>query len=587
MKKHEHPDDEENQLSTYWRLISFSRPYLTRLIIGTACGILFGGSTIGMLVAVRDVFRDVFADAPFPQVLLVAATLPLFAVGRGVGQFLSIYFTEWVGNRVVMDLRLKTFEHLQNLSLRFYSKSRTGELISRTINDSMMIERAVSAVLGDLVKEPFVMVGLIGYLVWLDPKLSVGALVLFPICIVPVVLFGRRVRKHARHSQERLAAIVSIMQEALVGMRIVKAFGMESYEVERFASECKVLFHRIMRVVAARASIEPIIVFVSIAGLSLVLCYAKWVEMPVENFLTFAIAMMMLYDPAKKLSRIHLHIQQTSAAADRIFELLDTPVLIQDAPGAADFSGPVESISFDNVNFAYDAAPVLQNINVTVRAGERMAIVGGSGMGKTTLVNLVPRFYDVTDGRVLLNGSDIRSFTIRSLRRQIGIVTQETILFNDTVAKNIAYGQTDALREKIEEAARRANAHDFIAKLPNGYDSVIGERGAMLSLGQCQRIAIARAILRNPPILILDEATSALDTESERLVQAALNDLMQGRTVLAIAHRLSTIINCDKIVVVDKGQIVELGTHRELLDLNGIYRRLYDMQFDSAPPRAS
>jgi subfamily B ATP-binding cassette protein MsbA len=482
-------------------------------------------------------------------------------------------------------LRLKTFEHLQNLSLRFYSKSRTGELISRTINDSMMIERAVSAVLGDLVKEPFVMVGLIGYLIWLDPKLSVGALVLFPICIVPVVLFGRRVRKHARHGQERLASIVSIMQEALVGMRIVKAFGMESYEVERFASECRVLFHRIMRVVAARASIEPIIVFVSIAGLSLVLLYAKWVEMPVENFLTFAIAMMMLYDPAKKLSRIHLHIQQTSAAADRIFELLDTPVLIEDSPRASDFKGPVESVAFDNVSFAYDEAPVLQAINVTVKAGERMAIVGGSGMGKTTLVNLVPRFYDVTGGRVLLNGTDVRDFTLKSLRRQIGIVTQETILFNDTVANNIAYGHADALRETIEEAARRANAHDFIVKLPKGYDSVIGERGAMLSLGQCQRIAIARAILRNPPILILDEATSALDTESERLVQAALNDLMHGRTVLAIAHRLSTIINCDKIVVVDKGQIVESGTHSELLAMNGIYRRLYDMQFDSAPPR--
>ncbi len=585
MKDGEHSNVEPNQLATYWRLISYARPYLSRLIIGIACGILFGGSTIGMLVAVRDVFRDVFTNAPFPQVLLVAAFLPLCAVGRGVGQFFSIYFTEWVGNRVVMDLRLMAFEHLQNLSLRFYSKSRTGELISRTINDSMMIERAVSAVLGDLVKEPFVMIGLVGYLIRLDPKLSLGALVLFPICIVPVVLFGRRVRKHARHGQERLASIVSIMQEALVGMRIVKAFGMESYEVGRFASECRVLFNRIMRVVAARASIEPIIVFVSIVGLSLVLCYAKWVEMPVENFLTFAIAMMMLYDPAKKLSRIHLHIQQTSAAADRIFELLDTPVLIKDSPGAIEFSEPIRSVSFEKVCFAYDDAPVLQDINFTVHAGERMAIVGGSGMGKTTMVNLIPRFYDVTGGRVLVNGSDIQGFSIKSLRSQIGIVTQETILFNDTVANNIAYGHSDALREAVEEAAQRANAHDFIAKLPKGYDSVIGERGAMLSLGQCQRIAIARAILRNPPILILDEATSALDTESERLVQSALNKLMEGRTVFAIAHRLSTIINCNMIVVVDKGRIAESGTHQELLSLNGIYRRLYDMQFDSAPAR--
>ena len=573
------------QWASYQRLLVYAQPYMGRLIVGGICGVIFGVSTTGLLVAARNILRDVFQSAPWSTVILIAVALPVLAALRGAGQFLSEYLMQWVGNKVVMDLRIATFAHLQDLSMRYFSRSKTGELISRTVNDSMMIERAVSVVLGDLVKEPFVLLGAVGFLFWLDLRLALASLVLFPICIVPIAIFGRRVRRYAKHGQERLAELVSIMQEALMGSRIVKAFGMESYEVARFTEQCQLFFNRIMRVTRDKASIEPLIVFISFIGLALVLFYARWVQMPVEDFLTFAFAAIALYEPVKKLSKIHLHIQQTSASADRIFEILDTPVVIKDAADARVLRGRIENLRFDNVQFAYDAKPVLRDIDFSVAAGERVAIVGGSGAGKTTLVNLIPRFYDVTGGRLLINGTDIRRFTLKSLRAQIGIVTQETILFNDTVAANIAYGHTEASMATVEQAARRAYAHEFILQMPEGYNTVIGERGVRLSGGQCQRLAIARAILRNPPILILDEATSALDTESERLVQAALDDLMQGRTVFAIAHRLSTIMHCDKIVVLENGGIVEMGAHEKLLELNGVYRRLYDLQFNDVVSR--
>jgi len=571
--------DWTKEWAAYKRLVAYSRPYWFRLIAGSVCGVIFAGSTTGMLLTARDTFRNFFQHASLYQVVLIAALLPVLALARSIGQFLSDYFIQWVGNRVVMDLRIQTFIHLQELSVRFFTKSKTGELMSRTINDSMMVERAVSVVLGDLVKEPFVFIGAVGFLLWIDPLLAFASLVLFPICLVPIILFGRRVRRYARHGQERLAALVSIMQETLVGIRIVKAFGMERYEIERFTEQCRVFFNRIMRVTRDKAIIEPMIVFISFVGLALVLVYACWTKMPAEDLITFAFAMIALYEPVKKLSKVHLNIQQTSASADRIFEILDTPVLIRNAPNALELDGALTTICFDNIGFAYDRHPVLKDINLSVNAGEKIAIVGGSGAGKSSLVNLIPRFYDVTKGALKINGVDIRSFTLQSLRSRIGLVSQETILFNDTVAANIAYGHAEASRSAIEEAAHRAHAHEFVKDMPEGYGTIIGERGLRLSGGQCQRLAIARAILRNPPILILDEATSALDTESERLVQAALDDLVTGRTVFAIAHRLSTIMHCDKIIVLDNGQIVESGTHAQLLELNGIYRRLYDLQF--------
>jgi len=573
----------KTEWQTYRRLIRYATPYWRRILLGTICGALFGGSMAGMIVGLGKVVGMVFGtdeQLAWGAKIAIATILPLFAVIRGAGDFLSRYFIEWVGNRTVMDIRIRLFAHLQELSLAFYQRTKTGELISRVVNDTMMVERAVAGVLADLAKQPFALVAVVAVLLWNNLQLAVVGLILFPICIVPVALFGRRVRRYAKEGQEKIADLVSILQETVVGVRIVQAFSMEEYEKSRFRKQCGEVFNRLMKVMKARASVEPIIVAISTMGISLFLLYTREAEVTLSEFVVFAASLVALYEPVKKLTRIHLQIQQSSAAAERIFEILDTPIAVVNRVGAVPFEGTIEEIEFNRVAFAYDSEPVLRDIRFKVEAGQRVAFVGGSGAGKTTLVSLLPRFYDVTGGSVRINGRDIRDYTIDSLRKLIGIVTQDTILFNDTVANNIAYGQSDASREAIEAAAQRANAHDFITAMQDGYETVIGERGVRLSGGQCQRLAIARAILRNPPILILDEATSALDTESERQVQAALDELMKDRTVFAIAHRLSTIIHAHQILVLHKGEIVERGTHQELLAQGGHYKYLYDLQVE-------
>lgn len=566
---------------TFRRLMGYVKPYTSRLLIGAVCGALFAGSTTGMLYALKGTIAKVFdtQSMPWTGVLAVSGLLLGFAVIRGIGYFMSLYLVEWVGNRVVMDLRIAIFEHLQRLPVLYFSGTRTGELISRTTADTIMIERAVSTVLSDLIREPFSFLAMAGFVLWLDFKLALVSLVLFPLCIIPVALFGQRIRRAAREGQQKLADMVSVLQEALVGVRIVRAFGMEDYEVDRFRAHARSVFSRAMRMTRARASVEPIIVGLTVVGVSLVLFYARAAHMTVDKFIAFATAIVALYDPVKKLSRIHLAIQQSSASADRVFNLLDSEVTIKDSPNAVELVGPVKEVAFDHVSFRYNDTPVLNDINLSIPAGTLVAIVGGSGAGKTTFVNLLPRFFDVAGGRVLINGGDIREYTMKSLRQQIGLVSQETVLFNDTVARNIAYGSRHATPEQIVEAAKKAHADEFISEMPEKYETMIGERGVRLSGGQCQRLAIARAILRNPPILILDEATSALDTESERLVQSALDELMTGRTVFAIAHRLSTIMHADLILVLDDGRVVEQGTHKVLIERGGHYKYLYDLQF--------
>jgi subfamily B ATP-binding cassette protein MsbA len=512
-------------------------------------------------------------------IILMALILPVVGLVRGVADYMAKYQIRWVGSRVVMELRNALFEKLNTLSLSYFVSSRTGELIARTTNDPMAVENAVSVVVEDVAKQPLTLVVAVVALITIDPWLALISLVLFPVCILPVAVFGRRVRRFTREAQQRVADLVSVLQEMISGVRVVKAFGMEPYETGRFGEQNQAFFRRTIKVARANAAVEPIIVFISTIGVSMMLIYIWKQKMAFSEFLTYAAALYFMYEPVKKLSRIHLQIQQAVAAADRIFEVLDTPVVVAQRPGAGEFHGKVEVIAFENIVFSYGEGNILDGVSLDVQAGQRIAIVGGSGSGKTTLVSLLPRFYDVSGGALKINGTDVRDLTIPSLRRLMGIVTQDTILFNDTVASNISYGSREARRDAIVEAAKQANAHAFIMDMPEQYETRIGDLGVRLSGGQKQRLAIARAMLRNPPIMILDEATSALDTESERLVQAALHKLMTGRTVFAIAHRLSTIVDCDRIIVLDKGRIVESGRHEDLLKANGHYKRLYDLQF--------
>ena len=567
-------------MALYGRLLAYTKPYWGRLAIGIVFGCIYAAANGGFLAFINKGIPKFFnASTPGWMVVMTAVMLPVVGIVRSISDIVAKYQIRWVGSRVVMELRNAIFAKLNELSLSYFVSSRTGELIARTTNDPMAVENAVSVVVEDVAKQPLTLIVAVGALIWVDPWLSLISLVLFPICIIPVGVFGRRVRRFTREAQQRVADLVSVLQEMITGVRVVKAFGMEPYETRRFAEQNNAYFRRTMKVTRANVAVEPIIVFISTIGVSLILIYVWKRGMPFENFMTYAAALFLMYEPVKKLSRMHLQIQQAVAAADRIFEVLDAPVTVQDRHSAVEFKDRVESITFDKVVFSYGEGLILDGVSLDVSAGQRIAIVGGSGSGKTTLVSLIPRFYDVTGGAVKINGKDVRDMTLASLRRQMGIVTQDTILFNDTVASNISYGSRDASREEVIAAAKRANAHAFIMEMPQQYETMVGDLGVRLSGGQKQRLAIARAMLRNPPIMILDEATSALDTESERLVQSALHELMTGRTVFAIAHRLSTIVDCDKIIVLDRGRIVEAGRHEELLLAGGHYKRLYDMQF--------
>ncbi len=540
-------------------------------------------ATSGSAFLVKPVLDDVFFKKDLTMLKLIPLAIVAIFMLKGLFDYGQAYLMSYVGQRIIADLREKIYNHLQSLSLSFFTRNPTGTLMSRITNDVSMVQGAVTDAVTGLLKDFFTIIGLVAVVFYRDWRLAIVALVVFPVAVYPIVKFGRKLRSYSIRSQTAMGDISTILLETISGNRIVKAFNMEDYERKRFARENRRLFGISLKSARVRAISHPLMEFLGGLGIAFIVFYGgynviKGIATP-GTFFSFLAALLMLYEPVKRLSGVNNAVQQGLAAASRIFEVLDTVPEIRNKPMAKLLSFVSKGIDYENVSFKYEEDWVLKNINLHIKTGEVVAFVGSSGGGKTTLVNLLPRFYDVSSGKVLIDGWDIRDVTVESLRGMVGIVTQQTILFNDTVRNNIAYGKINEPFEEIVKAAKAAYAHGFIQNLPNGYDTVIGEQGVKLSGGERQRISIARALLKNAPILILDEATSSLDSESEIEVQKALEFLMQSRTTLVIAHRLSTIRKADRIVVISDGVVVEEGTHEELLEREGEYKKLYLLQF--------
>jgi subfamily B ATP-binding cassette protein MsbA len=570
-------------MELYRRLLEFVKPYWKHLAGAMVCMLFVSAATSGSAFLVKPVLDDVF----FKKDLVMLKLIPLAIIGifilKGVFDYGQAFLMSYVGQRIIADLREKIYNHIQSLSLSFFTRNPTGVLMSRILNDVNMIQGAVTDAVTGLLKDCFTLIGLVAVIFYRDWFLASVALVVFPVAVYPMVKFGKKLRSYSTRSQSAMANITTILLESITGTRIVKAFNMEDHERKRFAKENRRLFGILIKSVRVRAISHPLMEFLGGLGIAFIVFYGGRSVIRGEatpgTFFSFLAALLMLYEPVKRLSGINNTVQQGLAAAVRIFEVLDTVPEIRDQPKAQVLTRVSQAIEYRDVSFKYEDDWVLENINLHIKVGEMVAFVGASGGGKTTLVNLLPRFYDVTSGKVLIDGVDIRELTAESLRSKIGIVTQTTILFNDTVRSNIAYGKIDQPFEEIVKAAQAAYSHGFIQNLPKGYETVIGEQGVKLSGGERQRISIARALLKNAPILILDEATSSLDSESEIEVQKALEYLMQGRTTLVIAHRLSTIRKADRIMVISNGTIVEEGTHEELLAKEGEYKKLYLLQF--------
>lgn len=514
--------------------------------------------------------------------------LPLFLVivifGKGLSTFLSSFLMKSIGHKIVKKMRDNLFEHLVYQSSNFFDRKATGELMSRLTNDIDKIQEAVSGSMGNLIQEVFILFALLVRMFIVDWHLALVAFIIAPLAVIPLAIFSRQLKKIGKLNQIKMAQIYNLLHETITGNKIVKAFTMEKFEMKKFFQSTLKYFKNSIKLAWIGSLSSPFMEFLGgVVGAFILFVGTRRIA---EGYITpgafgsFIIAIFMMYTPIKRISRANVVIQHGVACHERVQELLEIKPQIVDHPKAYPLPPLKGKIKFENVSFSYnETSHVLHDVSFEVLPAETVALIGLSGAGKTTIINLLSRFYEANTGRIMIDGIDIREVTLSSLRSQIGLVTQELILFNDTVRNNIAYGMEETSLEKIKEAAKAAKAHDFIKRLPQGYDTLIGERGGLLSSGERQRLAIARALLKDPPILILDEATSALDSESERLVQIAFKNVMKDRTTFVIAHRLSTIRNADKIFVVDKGSIAEIGTHRELYRKNGIYRKLYDLQF--------
>jgi subfamily B ATP-binding cassette protein MsbA len=570
-------------MKTYARLLAFLKPYLWPYFsLAMACMIGFGVTDGVLPFLVQRIMDDVFTQKNQTALTYLPGIIVGIFAFRGLMNFGQSYLNDYVGLRIINDVRNALNRHFQSLSVSFFYRHPTGTLIARVNSDVQLLRFAITDALASFMKDSVSLIALIVVAFMKDWVLASMSFVVFPASVLPIIRLSRKIKRFTRRGQISTGALTALLQESIQGNRIVKAFGMEKYEDEKFQLENWRLFKQSLRASRIKAIVQPSMELLASFGIGTVVWYGGWSVVgggrtPGE-FFAFMAAMFLMYGPFKGLARTYTAVHSGLAGAERVFEIFDEQPEISDKPNARSARPFAHSIEFHNVSFAYKEAPVLKNIDLKIEAGQMVALVGMSGVGKSTLADLIPRFYDVRAGQVTIDGTDVRDLTVESLRAQIGIVSQHTFLFNDSIRNNIAYGRPDRSMDDVVAAAKAANAHEFIAALPDGYDSVIGEMGMQLSGGQRQRLAIARALLKNAPILILDEATSSLDAESERLVQDALEKLMATRTTIVIAHRLSTIRKADRIVVLVNGAIAEEGRHDELLRRNGEYSRLYAIQ---------
>ncbi len=570
-------------MDIFKRLLLLARPHTSKFILAMFCMLVVGATTSALAFLVKPALDEIFLKRNSDMLMWIPlAVIAIFLIKGGCNYTQTILMS-FIGQRVIADLRNNLYRRIQMQSLSFFTKNPTGILMSRITSDVGYVQGAVSEAVTSLLKDSFTLICLVFVIFYRDWQLAIIAMFVFPLTIYPIAKFGAKMRNIATRTQVTMGSLTTLLQETISGTRIVKAFSMEEYENRRFAKENEHLFKLALKSVSVTAFSSPFMEFLGGVGIATIIFYGGYqvirgVSTP-GTFFSFLTALIMLYEPVKRLTNVNNTIQQGIAGAVRVFSIIDIVPDIKNDADASELPKISEGIDIRNVTFRYEETPVLKNISLSIKAGEVVAFVGMSGGGKTTLVNLIPRFYDVSEGQIVIDGHDIRHVTIESLRGQIGIVTQQTILFNDTVRSNIAYGSIEKTDEDIIHAAKAANAHDFIINLPKGYDTIIGEQGAKLSGGERQRISIARALLKDAPILILDEATSSLDTEAEIEVQDALEYLMKGRTTLIIAHRLSTIRNAHRILVLANGEIVEEGTHESLLEKRGEYFKYYSMQF--------
>lgn len=574
------------QVTTFGRLLRYVRPYLKWMILSIIMLVISVSLGLILPLVIRNLVDIVLVDKNFPRLNQLAIGLFVVFLLQGFASFVNQIALAFVGENVVADIRVQVYSHLQSLSLKYFTDNRTGEIVSRVTNDVILLQTAVTDNLVALLRQAITLVGAAILLFVLDWRLTVIILLGIPFVTLTMVWLGRKIRRASTAVQDALAQGANVLEETISGVRIVKSFAREEYEIGRFSARVTDIFDAAMRRAKIGAVLGPMIGFMAFGSITITLWFGSYEviqgRLTAGDLVAYLIYTMLVAAPIASLAGLYAQFQSAIGATERLFDLLDTESDIVSLPDAPILPAVQGEVVFADVSFAYSTAvAVLRSVSFTARPGQVIALVGPSGAGKSTLVSLIPRFWDVDNGRVTIDGHDIREVNLRSLREQIGIVPQETTLFSDTVYNNIRYGKLDATREEVEAAARAANAHDFILNdLAEGYDTPVGERGVKLSGGQRQRVAIARAVLKDPRILILDEATSSLDSESESLVQEALERLMEGRTSFVIAHRLSTVVNADWVLVLEAGQIVEQGTHADLLaQADGLYTRLHQMQF--------